>query len=193
MIHSTLHWTEDGIGDLTRWSFEVKHAVWIYNRIPNRETGISPMEMLTNTRSNHRDSRRSHVWGCPVFVLEAKLHDDQKLPKWNQRSRMGQFLGFSDAHSTLIATVRNLRTGFISPQYHVVFDDLFETTFRTGDNDPVIDRICDDLFETNRDWYAAEEFDSDGQLIYRPPPLADDWLDEPERRERRQQLGRQRQ
>ena len=30
-------------------------------------------------------------------------------------------------------------------------------------------------------------------MIYRPPPLADVWLDEPGRRERRQQLGRQRQ
>ena len=83
MIHSALHWTENGIGDLTLWSFAVKFAVWIYNRIPNWETCISPMEMLTKTKSNHRDLRRSHVWGCPVFVLEVKLQDDQKLPKWN--------------------------------------------------------------------------------------------------------------
>ena len=81
-----------------------------------------------------------------MFVLEAKLQDDQKIPKWNRRSRLGQFLGFSDEHSTLVASVRNITTGYISPQYHVVFDDLFETSIREGENDPVIDQICNDIF-----------------------------------------------
>ena len=94
MIHSSLHWTKNGVDDLTLWSFVVKHSVWVYNRVPNQESVISPMEILTKTKSNHRDLRRSQVWGCPVFVLEAKLQDDQKLPKWNRRSRLGQFLGF---------------------------------------------------------------------------------------------------
>ena len=97
------------------------------------------MEILTKTRSNHRDLRYSHVWGFPVFVLEAKLQNDQKLPKCNFRSRMGQFLGFSDKQSTLVATILSPKTGYISPQYHVVFDDLFGTTVLRGDNDPVID------------------------------------------------------
>ena len=143
---------------------------------------MSPMEILTKTESNHRDLRRSHVWGCRVFVLEAKFQDDQKLPKWNRRSRLGQFLGFSDEHSTLVANFRNLTTEDISPQYHVVFDDLFETAIREGENDPVIDLICNDILDSSRDWYAEEEFDSNGQLIYRLPPLADVWLDERRRR-----------
>ena len=99
------------------------------------------MELLTKTKSNHWDLRRSHVWGFPVYVLKAKLQNDQKLPKWNHRSRLGKFLGFSEEHSTLVVNVRNLRNGYISPQYHLVFDDLFETTVRQGDNDPVIDTI----------------------------------------------------
>ena len=154
MIHSALHWTENGVDGLTLWSFAVKHSVRVYNRVPNQESGISPMEILTKTKSNHRDLWRSHVRGCPVFVLESKLQDDQKLPKWNQRSRLGQFLGFSDEHSTLVANVWNLTTGYISPQYHVVFDDLFETEIWEGENEPVIDRICNDLFDSSREWYA---------------------------------------
>ena len=85
---------------------------------------------------------------------------------------------FLDEHSTLVANVRNLTTGYISPQYYVVFDDLFETAILEGENDPVIDQLCNDLFYFSRDWYAEEEFDSNGKLIYRPPPLADVWLDE---------------
>ena len=128
-----------------------------------------------------------------MFVLKAKLQNDQKLPKWNRRSHKGQFLGFSDEHSTLVANVRNLKTGYIYPQYHIVFDDLFETTFCRGKNNPVIDRICNDLFDSSRDWYAEEKYEPEVQLIYRPLPLADVWLDELGRQEQKEHLGKQRQ
>jgi hypothetical protein len=58
-------------------------------------------------------------------------------------------MGFSNEHSSLVANVRNLSTGFVSPQYHVVFGDLFQTVFSSGDNDAVIDEICNNLFEFN--------------------------------------------
>ena len=118
--------------------------------------------------------------GCPVFVLDPKLQDGKKIPKWNRRSRLGQFLGFSDEHSSLVANVQNLSTGFVSPQFHVVFDDLFQTVFSSGDNDVLVDRICNELFEYNRDIYAEDEFDSVGNLVYCPPPLDEVWLDESE-------------
>ena len=111
--------------------------------------------------------------------LEEKFQNDQKLPKWNCWSCKEQFLGFSDEQSTLVVTFRNLKTGYISPQYHIVFDVLFETTFCRGQNDPVIDQLCNGIFDSSRDWYAEEEYDTEGQLIYRPPPLNDVWLDEP--------------
>ena len=34
-------------------------------------------------------------------------------------------MGFSNMHSTHVGLVLNLLTGSISPQYHVVFDDMF--------------------------------------------------------------------
>ena len=43
------------------------------------------------------------------------------------RARRGQFLGFSKHHSTQIGLIRNLRSGSITPQYHVAYDDLFTT------------------------------------------------------------------
>lgn len=192
MVHVSLHWTSNGADDISLWSFAVKHAAWLYNRVPNRLSGMTPLELLTRQRSDHRDLLRAHVWGCPVFVLDPKLQNDQKIPKWNRRSRMGQFLGFSNDHSSLVANVRHLSTGHISPQYHVVFDDLFETVFSTGENDATVDAICNNLFDHNRDWYALEEYNEDGKLIYRPPPLDEVWLTEPERRERKQQLSDQR-
>jgi hypothetical protein len=90
-----------------------------------------------------------HVWGCPVYVLEAKLQNDQKLPKWNRRARLGQFVGFSDDHSSLVANGWHLTTGYISPQFHVVFDDLFETVNCIGVDDRVDESICNGLFQCN--------------------------------------------
>ena len=150
MVHLSLCWTYHGVGDLLLWYFSVKNSIWVYNRVQNQISGITLIGMLTKTKSNPRDLRHSHVWGCPVFVIGEKLQDDHKLPKWDQRSRLGNFLGFSDEHSTLVANVRNLRTGYISPQYHPVFDDLFESIVCTGDNDPVIDNICNDLLDSSR-------------------------------------------
>jgi hypothetical protein len=84
-----------------------------------------------------------------VFILEAKLQNDQKLPKWNRQACMGQFVGFSDKHSSLVANVRHLSTNFISPQFHLVFDDLFEMVNRTGVDDSVVKIICHELFQLN--------------------------------------------
>ena len=106
MVHASLHWTEPGSDDLSLWSLAVKHSVWIYNRVPNARSGLTPLELVTKERSDYREIlRRCHVWGCPVYVLEAKLQNDQKLPKWNRRARLGQFVGFSDEHSSMVANV----------------------------------------------------------------------------------------
>ena len=101
-------------------------------------------------------------------------------------------MGFSYEHSLLVANVRNWETGYISPQFHLVSDDLFEKVICQGDNDPIIDAICNDLFEINRNWYAGEEID-DNHSIYQPPPLDDVWLDESGHRECNNNLVEQKQ
>ena len=91
---------------------------------------------------------------------------------------MGQFVGFLDKHSSLVANVCHLSTNFISPQFNVVLDDIFKTVNRIGVNEPVIESICQDLFQLNRELYAEEELDKAGNIIYQPPPLHEVWLDE---------------
>ena len=48
-------------------------------------------------------------------------------PRWKPRARQGQFLGHSTVHSSSISLIRNLNTGSITPQYHVVYDDEYFT------------------------------------------------------------------
>lgn len=81
MIHVALHWDEQGSDAITLWPFAVCHATWLYNQLPNGVTGLSPLKILTGTRSDHRDLLRTYVWGYPVFVLDPKLQDGQKIPK----------------------------------------------------------------------------------------------------------------
>ena len=134
--------------------------------------------IFTKTESVHCDLLKFHVCGCPVFVLEPKLQNDQNLPKWNRQARIVQFLGFSNGHSSLVANVCNLTTGNILPPFHLVFDELFETVICTIYDDNVFNAICNDLFELNRDLYAKDEHDDNGKPIYQPLHLEDVWIDE---------------
>ena len=120
------------------------HVVWLYNRISQQESGITSLEFMSSIKSDHRDLLRAHVWGYPAYELEAKLQDGNKLSKWSRRTRKGQFLGFSRQHSSLVAMVHNLHTGSASPQYHIVFNDRFETVYHDDKSSEEIDRICDE-------------------------------------------------
>jgi hypothetical protein len=85
-----------------------------------------------------------------------------------------------------------LKTGFISPQFHVVFDDLFESVFSFGPDDQVITAICEDLYNTNREVYATDEYDAHDNLVYKPPPLEEVWLDADGREHHKLELRQQR-
>jgi len=42
-------------------------------------------------------------------------------------------MGWSPTHAASISVVRNLTTGFLSPQFHVVFNSWFETVCKIGE------------------------------------------------------------
>ncbi len=123
MVHAAVHWPSNGSDNICSngsdnirlWPFAVQHAVWLFNQISNRVTGLTPLEVFTKTKSDHHDLQRAHVWGCPVFVLDPRLQDGKKIPKWNRHARLAQFVGFSPEHSTLVANVRHLQTNYVSP------------------------------------------------------------------------------
>ena len=115
-----------------------------------------------------------------------------KTPKWNHRARLGQFVGFLDENSSLVSYVRHIITGYIYPQFHFIFDNYFETIVCQGDNKSTIEEIWWDLFNTNRYWYYCEDFDDAINLIYRPLPLRDVWLDERGSHDMKQELAQKR-
>ena len=121
-------WITEGIISAELWPMYLDHAVCLYKHILNRETGLSLHEMCTRSKfsPNRYIMVRCHVWVCPTYLLEIRLHKTVvKITKWDTRSRRSAYMGFSIKYSTLLALVLNLRTKYISPKYHVVFYDGF--------------------------------------------------------------------
>lgn len=199
LLHCSLRWDKDGTASPNLWPMAVEYSVWLYNRTPKMDTCYSPLELLTCRRSDHRDLLRSKVWGCPCYVLEAKLQDGHKLPKFSRRSRIGQFMGMSPEHSSLIGRVRSLRTGSITNQFHVVYDERFESVMGLVMNEHLdeleqyVVKLWEELFHTDyaRDFYVEPEMSSDGDLVYEVPPLLDEWLTKDELREKEERLQEQ--
>jgi len=89
------------------------------------------------TKSTHSALKNAHPWGCPVYVLEPSLSQaGGKIPKWQPRSRRAQFVGVSPLHAENIGVVRNLTTGYITPQFHLIYDEWFETVHAPAGTPP---------------------------------------------------------
>ena len=87
------------------------------------------------------------------------------------------FVGFSPVHSSLVPLVLNVRTGKISPQYHVVFDDKF-TTVNSLPSNKTLDEQWSRIFKLDKEFYLDLEYDQDGQLkTSHFPDLDSKWLD----------------
>ena len=174
LLNSILHWPDSV--NLELWPFALEHAVFLWNHIPRKDLRLSPLELFTGSRhDNTQLLTRLHVWGCPVYVLEPKLQDGNKIPKWDPRVRRGQFMGYSSKHSTTVGLILNMRTGSISPQFHCVYDDLF-TTVPNADSGGLFDPNVFDATSWARLIESGVErvVDDDGEA----PPLHLDW--EPE-------------
>eukprot|EP00980_Cylindrotheca_fusiformis_P019967 scaffold7036_cov69-Cylindrotheca_fusiformis.AAC.1 len=176
LLHAQLRWPEQTSIDL--WPMAMQHASFLNNVIPKIRDGLSPEEKFSRSLKAADRLHKLPVWGCPAYVLQPTLQDAKKLPKWQPRSRRSQYVGWSPMHASNVALVRNLTTGRISPQFHVVFDNWFETTSADEDIPPpewdIL--ITTSLFEANVD---AEDL-----LGY---DLDDEWLSKEELIERRRE------
>jgi len=125
MLHAAIHWPN--MADATLWPLAVDYAVHIFNRVPNPHTGLSPLDVFSNTRQPQRRLHDLHVWGSPAYLLDKTIADGKKLPRWKPKSERVLFVGVSPKHTSTIPRVLNPRTRAITTPYHVVFDDWFAT------------------------------------------------------------------
>ena len=68
------------------------------------------------------------VFGSPVYILDPTLQSGTLSPgKWKERSYQGVYIGHLLHHANNVILVYNPKTRLVSPQYHVIHDESFET------------------------------------------------------------------
>ena len=177
MLHAKLRWPKAVSTKL--WPMAMKQAEFMVNHVPDLNNSC-PMDRVTGSFVPRTLLKNVHVWGCPSYVLDPKLQDGHKIPKFDPRSRKGLNLGWSPKHASTVPMILNLLTGSCSPQFHVVFDDWFSTVSTEDklDDDSVESEEWTQLFVNDR---IQVDFDSEGDV-----ELADEWLSEAERMEKHQ-------
>ncbi len=109
-----------------------------------------------------------HVFGCPVYVLDAALQDGTKNLKWNPRARLGLFLVFSDVHSSQVLLVLNVATGKISTQFYVTFNNKFVTVHLLLRDQPLAAQL-ENIFCLGHECFLDMDYDDKDNPIL--PPL----------------------
>ena len=125
LLHAQRRWPEAINEHL--WPYAIRNAADVDNNLPRLKTKESPLERFSSVAIRPR-AKHFHPFGCPGYVLNAKMQDNKKGPKWSERSRVGIYLGNSPRHARSVGLILNLSTGLVSPQYHVDYDDGFETS-----------------------------------------------------------------
>jgi Reverse transcriptase (RNA-dependent DNA polymerase)/GAG-pre-integrase domain len=124
LIHANRRWP-DAI-DARLWPYALLNSNLTICKTPFPQQEESPYEIFSRSRvlPNLYDD---HPFGCPVYILDGRLQVDGHITKWASRARLAIYLGHSSQHSQTVALVLSMTTGLVSPQFHVRFDDSFET------------------------------------------------------------------
>ena len=120
------------------YTMDMSHSVHLHNHTTHISSGMSPDKVWERSKSSHSVLHNARPWGYPSYVLELILKDGNKLPKWTPRSRRSQYLGSYPLHASTVVLVRNLKTGNNRPQFHLVFDEYFDTLHVVEDKEPPV-------------------------------------------------------
>ena len=143
------------------WPYALLAACDAHNNWSVDENGKTPMMKLLNL-DIFPEMKFEHTFGCPVYILDSKLQSSGLgPPKWEPRSRLGIYLGRSPYHAGSVALVLNPRTGHVSPQYHLVFDDDFTTVPYLSNNteNPDVPSHWQALCESSTECSTPEPYD----------------------------------
>ena len=147
MFHAALRWPAKF--DKSLWPLAMSHAVHLHNHTPKQHDGLAPIEIWTRSKSTHTHLVNAHPWGVPAYVLNSKLQDGFKIPRFDPRSMQGIYVGQSPFHASTVGLILNPRTNRISPQFHIIYDDYFETVpYDSEDPPPKWEELVIENFET---------------------------------------------
>ena len=138
LLHAAYRWP-NAVSPLL-WPSGLKNYVNLKNSLPTRfvpggKEGIrklpdryysSPIHRLSGTEVE-ANLDQFHPFGSPVYVLEKYLQSQKSHNKWSDRARVGIFMCHYPHHYTGVPLVLNTQSGNVSPQFHCIYDDNFNT------------------------------------------------------------------
>ena len=127
LIHASKRWP--GVVTIHLWPYALRMANQAYNATPlaSHPGKQSPNKIFDNSAVNI-NQKHWKLFGCPVYVLNAELQGTTGIhQKWDARSRASIYMGQSPIRNRNMALVLNIHTGCVSPQFHVKFDETFQT------------------------------------------------------------------
>jgi hypothetical protein len=160
LLHAMARWPTVITEDM--WTFAIRHAVNFHNSSIRRDKNKSPYHLFTGQESPWNLSD-FHVFGCPVYVLNKKLQDGDNFSKWRARSWQGVYIGHSNCHASNVPLVYNPRTTYVTPQYHLVFNESFTSIIY-----PSIaktEQFLQHLYSTNN-WHHKSEHAEMADMYY---------------------------
>ena len=115
--------------DTMFWPFAIKAAAERHNCLSIDRDNQTLASKLYDVPVQEIPVKTFHTLFCPIYVLDSRAQSagGPGPPKWEPRSRIRVYLGHSPFHAGSVALVFNPKTGRVSPQFHVVFDDTFST------------------------------------------------------------------
>ena len=137
LLHAKQRWSTAITPNL--WPFALRMANEVSNYSPVLKGGehVSPIELFAQVDIRPQ-VKLNHTFGLPVYILNSCLQEGKRVSEWNNRARVGVYLGTSPRHSKKVALVLNLSTGHVSPQFHCQFDDMCDT-LRPSRGNPAIE------------------------------------------------------
>ena len=141
LLHAAHRWPKAINAAL--WPSALKHYTNIRNALPTQfipgekhgrksspdRYEQSPLSKFSGTEVEP-NLDHFHPFGSPVYVLENNLQAHHAHNKWEDRTRVGIYLCHSPSHASNVPLVLNTQTGLVSPQFHCIYDNEFDTCKR---------------------------------------------------------------
>jgi len=126
LIHANKRWPKSVTTNL--WPYALRMANEVLNNTPSMQDKQrrAPLQIFAATKVAI-NPKHWHPFGCPVYVLNSKLQTNSIFHKWKQKSEVGIYIGTSPVHNKNVALVLSRTTSLVSPQFHVKFDNTFQT------------------------------------------------------------------
>jgi len=131
LLHAKHRWSE--AMELCMWPSVLHNANHLWITLPDMEDASCPLKRFSGVKVSPKLLDK-HSFGCPAYPLDCKLASGKSTPKWKTRARLGINLGPSAHHALPVNLILSHTSGCTSPQYHVQYDDFFETVRPSSGN-----------------------------------------------------------